>query len=98
MESLGSGAVSRPSSDLLELAQMRPGDRALVARIEGGVSFRTRMVSMGIVPGREVEILSGRRHHPFLVRVGTTRVMIGWGMLARVLVTRAVSGQAGAAL
>lgn len=89
MESYGGGALGNASVDQIPLCELHPGDRATVVRLDGGAAFRGRMVSMGVVPGRGIEVLSGRRRHPFLVRTGSTRIMIGWGMLDRVIVRRA---------
>lgn len=89
MESYGGGALGDAPVEQVRLGELRPGERAFVVRFEGGAAFRGRMVSMGIVPGRQIEVLSGRRRHPFLVRAGATRIMIGWGMLDRVIVRRA---------
>ncbi len=86
MESYGGSALGNASVEQTRLCELHPGDCATVVRLEGGAAFRGRMVSIGVVPGREIEVLSGRRRHPFLVRTGATRIMIGWGMLDRVIV------------
>lgn len=98
MESFAGKRIASQTEDLhdqtdtrapaLPLTTVRPGERAIVVKLLGGSQFRTRLVSMGIVPGREIEVLSGRTRHPYLVRVGASRVMIGWGMIDRVLVRR----------
>lgn len=44
------------------LGDLKPGERASVARIEGGGALRRRMMDMGIVPGVELEVV---RRAPF---------------------------------
>ncbi|WP_455383031.1 FeoA family protein [Salinispira pacifica] len=95
MESFGGGSATGHVAEICPLAQLRPGDRATVVRLEGGSGFRSRVVAMGIVPGREIEVLTGRRRHPFLVRIGSTRIMIGWGMLDRIVVRPTGGGSTG---
>ncbi|WP_088225330.1 FeoA family protein [Desulfosporosinus sp. FKB] len=39
------------------LGELKPGERACVARINGGGALRRRMMDMGIVPGVELEVV-----------------------------------------
>ncbi len=39
------------------LGDLKPGERAIIERIEGGGALRRRMMDMGIVPGVELEVV-----------------------------------------
>jgi len=82
----GQSEKTRTIVDLTPLSSLRQGQSAVVSRISGAEPLRVRLVSMGIVPGRTVEVISGRPGHPFLLGLGVSRVMIGWGMVAKVMV------------
>jgi len=56
--------------------------------LKGGHEFQSRVISMGIVPGCEIEVLkngSGSKG-PILTAIGDSRIMIGHGMTAKILV------------
>jgi Fe2+ transport system protein FeoA len=41
---------------------------------------------MGLVPGVEVEVVSSRVHGPFIVEAKGSRLMLGRGMVQKILV------------
>lgn len=63
----------------------RAGQSVFVVAIDAGAKARTRLESMGIIPGIEVDILSND-HGPMLVCVGESRVMVERGIAGKVLV------------
>ena len=90
MESFAGGrGPAEKSGTVVEvkpLSSLREGQTAVVSRISGAEPLRVRLVSMGIVPGRTVQVISGRQGHPFLIGLGVSRVMIGWGMAGKIMV------------
>jgi Fe2+ transport system protein FeoA len=70
------------------LSTLREGERAVVARVEGGEGVRKKLADMGILPGKEISITHGRGHGPRVVIVDETKVMLGRGMLFKILVER----------
>jgi len=70
------------------LNRLRPGQRATVVGLVGGRGFRMRLLSMGLRVGSEVEVVhsSNGAAGPTLVAAGETRLAIGHGMAAKVLV------------
>jgi Fe2+ transport system protein FeoA len=54
--------------------------------VDGGRGVRKKLFDLGIVPGSELEIVQGVPHSPYVVKVNDTRMMIGWGMVQKVLV------------
>jgi ferrous iron transport protein A len=58
-----------------------------VVTIEGGKGSRQKLFDLGIVPGKEIEVVQGAKRHPYIIRVGETRIMLGWGMVERIHVS-----------
>lgn len=69
------------------LSTLSAGQSARVASIEGGVGFRRKMTDMGIIPGKRITMAQGWGRGPRVVAVDDTRVMLGHGMLQKILVS-----------
>ena len=67
------------------LKSVAPGQSVYVVGIDAGRKARTRLESMGIVPGVEVGVLSNG-NGPMLVSVGEGRIMVEGGIAQKVLV------------
>lgn len=67
------------------LKSVGPGGTAFVIAINAGRRARTRLESLGIFPGIEVDVLNNSRG-PMLVSVGQGRVMVERGIAQKVLV------------
>ena len=67
-----------------ELSGMDPGARASVVRIEGGHALAHRLTAMGVRPGTILTVVRGRG--PMIVEAGGQRLVLGRGMLDRILV------------
>lgn len=61
------------------------GENAFILAVDAGAKARTRLESMGIIPGVEVDVLSNTSG-PMLVSVGESRVMVERGIAEKVLV------------
>lgn len=77
------------------LSDLKTGDRAVIASLRGGAGFRGKMISLGLVPGTEITLVSGGQGQPFVLKVGDARLMIGWGMAQKVAVTAVIPAQRG---
>lgn len=55
--------------------------------IEGGKGSRQRLFDLGIVPGKTISVVQGAKRHPYIVRVGETKIMLGWGMVEKIYVS-----------
>jgi len=56
--------------------------------IIGGIGFRKKLFDMGILPGVRIKVVQGSRFSPFVIKVGDTKIMMGWGMLSKILVNK----------
>ncbi|MFP4442566.1 MAG: ferrous iron transport protein A [Spirochaetia bacterium] len=71
-----------------KLTALKPGEKAKIIRLDGGFGMRKRLTDLGVVPGREATVLSSHRNSPLLVKIDGTRIMIGRGMAAKIVVER----------
>lgn len=61
------------------------GENVFVIAVEGGFKAKTRLESMGIIPGVEVDVLNNAKG-PMIISVGESRIMVGRGIAGKVLV------------
>ncbi len=67
------------------LTDMESGQKGKVVRIQGGQGLRARLGALGIRPGVSITKISGQiMRGPIIVRIGATRIAIGFGMARRV--------------
>lgn len=67
------------------LKSVGTGENAFVVAVDAGRKAKTRLESLGIIPGVEVDVLSNG-NGPMLVSVGESRVMVERGIAEKVLV------------
>jgi ferrous iron transport protein A len=70
---------------MVPLAFVKPGKKVKIAEIKGGKGVYERLLSMGLVPGREVIVLRNGPG-PIVVKVGESRVGMGFGVGRKILV------------
>ncbi len=70
----------------IALARAKVGQQVALLRIEGGRAFQHRLAEMGLTPGIHFTILSKGRPGPMIVAVKDTRLVLGQGMMDKVLV------------
>ena len=72
---------------VIDLTQMRKGERGKIVDIQGGGGLLRKMETLGIKQGTEiVKVSSQLMRGPITIRVGNTQVAIGFGMARRVIV------------
>jgi ferrous iron transport protein A len=78
------------------LDQLPPGSRAVVRELKGGKGFAARLAGMGVSAGCQIEVLQNPVRGPLLVLVRGTRLALGQGEAAKILVMALAQGQADA--
>ena len=71
---------------MMPLAMVHPGRRVRLVTVSGGRGVRSRLASMGLMPGVEMEVVSRRLQGPFIVEAKGSRLMLGRGMVRKILV------------
>lgn len=70
----------------MPLAIVQVGRRVRFVAVDAGRGLQSRLSSMGLVPGVEIEVLRNSLQGPFLIAVKGSRIMIGRGMAQKIMV------------
>jgi len=68
------------------LSMVDQGKKVALAHINGGRGMRSRLYSMGLVPGAVFTVLSRNGGGPVMVKVKDSRLAIGRGMAQKIIV------------
>ena len=68
------------------LSLIDPGEEVTLIDIEGGRGLRSKLYSMGLVPGATLKILSRSGSGPVMIAVKDSRLAIGRGMAEKIIV------------
>ena len=70
------------------LSRIPTGSKGTVKELTGGHAFHSRVVSMGLTVGSNIEVIqhTGRRKGPTLIATGSTRLALGHGMAEKIMV------------
>jgi Fur family ferric uptake transcriptional regulator len=71
-------------STLRPLTEVAPGERVCIATTGGGRMFHQRLADLGLTPDSEVQVINNTG--PIIVALRNTRVALGRGMAAKILV------------
>jgi Fe2+ transport system protein FeoA len=75
------------SSTMTSLLDIPVGSKARVSSLEGGCNCASRLRSLGVTIGSELELVKRNNWGPVLIAVGGTRLAIGRGMASQIQVT-----------
>jgi ferrous iron transport protein A len=78
-------------SRIVALDQLPQGATAVVRQLRGGDELAHRLVALGLTVGAPFVVLQNTRHGPLLVNVRDTRIALGRGEAARILVEQAAA-------
>ncbi len=70
----------------IKLTDSLSGSNVRINKISGGERLRDKLLSMGLLPGKDIEILSVRKNGPVIVKINDTRIVIGHGMASKILI------------
>jgi len=70
----------------MPLTMVGLGQPVRLAGVDAGQGLQRRLVSMGLVPGAVLEVLSSSVGGPVVVAVNQTRIMLGRGMAHKIRV------------
>ena len=75
-------------STMVSMAELKAGQKGILASIKGGVGMVRRLNALGIYEGRQITKISAQwMRGPIIVRVGSADIAIGYGMARRIMVT-----------
>lgn len=74
------------TKEIVPLTLVAPGKEVVLVSIEGGWGLRRRLTEMGLYEGMKFKVLHFHKPGPCIIVVGDTRLVLGYGMVHRVLV------------
>lgn len=72
---------------LIPITAITPGKEVTLIGINGGRGVRSRLYSLGLIPGTRIKVLSNNGVGPIMVAVKDTRLALGRGMAIKIVVT-----------
>jgi Fur family ferric uptake transcriptional regulator len=72
---------------ITSLITVSPGRRVRIISLLAGRGLQRHLIDMGLNIGSEVEVISSIRRGPVLIVCGETRLMIGFGMAKKIMVS-----------
>lgn len=70
---------------MMPLTAVNPGQEVTLIDIKGGRGLKSKLYSMGLIPGVTLTVL-GARGGPVMIAVHETRLALGAGMAKRIIV------------
>ena len=71
---------------MTDLSRVDQGKEVTLVRIDGGRGMRSKLYSMGLVPGSAFTVLSRGRGGPVMLKVKDASLAIGQGMARKIFV------------
>jgi len=71
----------------MPLPMASPGKRVKIFSLAGGRGMQEHLISMGLGPGSEIEVIRKGAPGPFIIAVKETRLAIGAGMAQKIMVS-----------
>lgn len=68
------------------LSNVDSGREVTLTDINGGRGIRSKLYSMGLVPGIRLTVLNGNSAGPIMIAVRDSRLAIGHGMAKKIIV------------
>lgn len=73
--------------NIMPLLMAPLGKRVKIFSLGGGRGMQERLISMGLGPGSEIEIIRKGAPGPFIIAAKEARLAIGMGMAQRIMVS-----------
>ncbi len=67
------------------LTTVTPGQEVTLIDIQGGRGLRSKLYSMGLIPGVKLTLM-GNRGGPIMIAINDTRLALGFGMARKIIV------------
>jgi len=68
------------------LSSVKTGNEVTILDINGGRGIRSKLYSMGLVPGTKLTVLNGNTKGPVMISIRDSRLAIGHGMAQKIIV------------
>lgn len=69
------------------LNNIKAGCYAEILGISGGEGLRDKVLSLGLLPGNTVQVISKQNRGPVIIKINGTRLVLGRGMAEKIHVS-----------
>ncbi len=69
------------------LTNINVGCYAEILGISGGEGLRDKVLSLGLLPGKTIQVISNRKRGPVIIKINGTRLILGRGMSEKIQVS-----------
>ena len=69
------------------LTNVREKKKVKINKIIGGKEAQARLSSMGLIPGKDVEIIKNSSHGPMILSLGGSKLVLGRGLANKIRVS-----------
>ena len=76
------------SPNTTTLSDLAPGEIGVIHKLAGGWGFTSRLATLGFTPGAKLTMVQNFGHGPLIVNIRGTRIALGRGEAAKVVVTK----------
>lgn len=80
--------TSAEENGVIALSDVMSKGTVTVVRLAGGTQFRSKIASLGMLPGMPINLLQHNRRGPVLISVFGETLMLGEGMAEKILVKK----------
>ena len=81
----GNGEDKDRVRKIMPLTNVSPGREVTLIDIQGGRGLRSKLYSMGLIPGAKLKIV-GNGGGPIMIAINDTRLALGFGMARKIMV------------
>jgi Fur family ferric uptake transcriptional regulator len=74
---------------LMPLTMAKAGEKLVLKEFSGGSGVRMRLLTMGLRPGDEVEVITNNSQGQIAVAIGFKRFVLGRGLSQKIMVEQA---------
>lgn len=68
------------------LSSVNAGADVRLLEVDAGRDFKARLAALGLLPGSSCHVVANRKFGPLVLRIKDSRVVLGRGMVDKVLV------------
>ena len=67
------------------LTFVKEGTKVIIEKIKGGLKIKKRLEEIGLIPGKEVEVIKAGPG-PVVIKINTTKIALGFGEAMKIFV------------
>ena len=71
---------------LRPLSKVSAGETVRLVSIDAGAGLNSRLMAMGLIPKVEIKVVKSGRSGPFVIRVKSSKMMLGRGVVHKIMV------------